>query len=137
MRKILEIDQSRPGICTEAALAQAQFNLSEILVARVERTQTDSPAPDTALSTRLKESASLARRARAVLIKPQSLEPLTSKGDQRLKKQIEPSSLLTAGLNSIRKDHELALFDHLQPVFDGRFTGLHLLQYLRDQDTGL
>ena len=34
-----------------------------------------------------------------------------------------------AGVEAAAED-ELALFDHLQPVFDGRFTGRDLLKYL-------
>ena len=33
-------------------------------------------------------------------------------------------------LEGIPAEHDLALFDHLQPVFDGRFTGTLLLQYV-------
>lgn len=33
-------------------------------------------------------------------------------------------------LAGVPPEHELALFDHLQPVFDGRFTGTLLLQYI-------
>lgn len=33
-------------------------------------------------------------------------------------------------LNRVLQEHELALFDHLQPVFDGRFTGMWILEYI-------
>lgn len=33
-------------------------------------------------------------------------------------------------LRNVKEEHELALFDHLQPVLDGRFTGRYLLRYL-------
>ena len=33
-------------------------------------------------------------------------------------------------LQGVAQEDELALFDHIQPVFDGRFTGRLLLQYL-------
>lgn len=33
-------------------------------------------------------------------------------------------------LVGVLKEHELALFDHIQPVFDGRFTGRQLLYYV-------
>jgi hypothetical protein len=33
-------------------------------------------------------------------------------------------------LNGVSDEDELALFDHLQPVFGGRFTSLTLLKYL-------
>jgi hypothetical protein len=33
-------------------------------------------------------------------------------------------------LNGVTEEDELALFDHLQPVFGGRFTGISLLKYV-------
>lgn len=33
-------------------------------------------------------------------------------------------------LDGVKPEDELALFDHLQPVFDGRFTGRELLKYV-------
>lgn len=33
-------------------------------------------------------------------------------------------------LDGVPPEHELALFDHIQPIFDGRFTGTLLLQYV-------
>lgn len=33
-------------------------------------------------------------------------------------------------LEGVPEEHELALFDHIQPIFDGRFTGTLLLQYV-------
>jgi hypothetical protein len=33
-------------------------------------------------------------------------------------------------LNGVKKEDEGALFDHLQPVFGGRFTGLTLIKYV-------
>lgn len=33
-------------------------------------------------------------------------------------------------LKDVKDEHKMALFDHLQPVFDGRFTGRHILEYL-------
>ena len=33
-------------------------------------------------------------------------------------------------LENVPKEHEMALFDHIQPVFDGRFTGSDLLGYV-------
>jgi hypothetical protein len=33
-------------------------------------------------------------------------------------------------LDGVAEDDEIALFDHLQPVFGGRFTGLSLLKYI-------
>jgi len=55
-------------------------------------------------------------------------------------KELEDTSLQTLralnesqcleALKDVKDEHQLALFDHLQPVFDGRFTGLHILEYL-------
>ncbi|KIY02879.1 uncharacterized protein Z520_01344 [Fonsecaea multimorphosa CBS 102226] len=128
MRKILDIDQTRPGICTEAALAQAQFNLSQILAGRTEDSGEGHERPsglEAEGSSELQESATLAQMARKVLLKPHPLGPLETDTGQG------QEGVLVQGPNGIPKDHELALFDHLQPVFDGRFTGLHLLRYLR------
>jgi hypothetical protein len=33
-------------------------------------------------------------------------------------------------LKDVKEEHELVLFDHLQPVFDGRFAGRDILAYL-------
>lgn len=53
----------------------------------------------------------LASKARTVLTKLLALNPL-------------------AGVEVAAEEDQLALFDHLQPVFDGRFTGRDLLKYL-------
>ena len=137
MHKIIETDQSRPGVCTEAGLAQAQFNLSGILATRAEDSSTsegESRLSDAVISGRLEESAMLAHRARKVLLKPHPLGPLT-RADEQQSQQVDSTPSLSVDFNTFPKEHELALFDHLQPVFDGRFTGLHLLQYLQDQDS--
>jgi len=36
-------------------------------------------------------------------------------------------------LEGVPPEHEIALFDHIQPIFDGRFTGMFLLQYVTGQ----
>ena len=36
-------------------------------------------------------------------------------------------------LGEVRPGDEIALFDHLQPVFDGRFAGTKLLGYLSEK----
>jgi hypothetical protein len=59
----------------------------------------------------LDKAQQLATRARTVLVK---LLPL----DQ---------------LDGVAAEEELALFDHLQPVFDGRFTGTALLKYVSNR----
>lgn len=55
------------------------------------------------------EAQQLASRARSVLASLLPLNPLDG---------------------GVEEDDELALFDHLQPVFDGRFTGRALLKYV-------
>ena len=57
----------------------------------------------------LEEAKLLASRAKAVLV--------------RLLPSVDP-------LVGVKTEDELALFDHLQPVFDGRFTGRALLKYV-------
>lgn len=58
----------------------------------------------------LDEAQQLASQARTVLAKLLPLHPL----------------------DGVEAGDELALFDHLQPVFDGRFTGRTLLKYVSD-----
>ena len=41
-------------------------------------------------------------------------------------------SLCLEALKNVDEEHRLALFDHLQPVFDGRFAGIHILEYLSE-----
>lgn len=60
----------------------------------------------------LDEAQQLASRARTVLASVLPLNPLDG---------------------GVEADEELALFDHLQPVFDGRFTGRTLLKYVSNQ----
>lgn len=146
MRKILEIDKTRPGVCPEPALAQAQFHLSQILSTRVTASNT-SGGPQEAKdkedaqkrATILEEVSSLAQMARKALFKPHPLGRLmntlsSEQGEQPPQQSgtVTPTTATAerAGM-PIPPEHELALFDHLQPLYDGRFTGLHLLQYLR------
>ena len=56
----------------------------------------------------LKEAEQLSKMARKVLERTHPLEDL----------------------KNVAEEHELAKFDHLQPVFDGRFTGLSILKYV-------
>ena len=39
-------------------------------------------------------------------------------------------------LGEVEPGDEIALFDHLQPVFDGRFTGRALLKYVSEKREG-
>ena len=61
----------------------------------------------------LEEAETLATRARAAL--------------SRLLPSVDP-------LVGVKEEDELALFDHMQPVFDGRFTGQKLLKYISKRD---
>jgi hypothetical protein len=54
------------------------------------------------------EAAGLAAKARSVLARLLPFDPL----------------------NGVAEEDELALFDHLQPVFGARFTGTSLLKYI-------
>jgi hypothetical protein len=54
------------------------------------------------------EATSLAAKARTVLSRLLPYDPL----------------------NGVAEEDELALYDHLQPVFGGRFTGTSLLKYV-------
>ena len=56
----------------------------------------------------LDEAQQLTSQARSVLAKVLPLDPL----------------------DGVEAGDELALFDHLQPVFDGRFTGRTILRYV-------
>jgi hypothetical protein len=42
--------------------------------------------------------------------------------------EVQPLDALT----DVNQEHEMALFDHLQPVFDGRFIGRDILKYLSE-----
>ena len=101
MRKALALEQSRPGLWPEAAVARTEFHLSQILIEQGED---------------LGEAEMLTSHARDVLAR---LLPL-----------VEP-------LGEVDVEDELALFDHLQPVFDGRFTGTSLLKYVAKKAEGL
>lgn len=74
----------------------------------VEKSGDEDKAVEKSKHEDLKEAEELEASARAVLMRLLPLSPL----------EVVPA------------EHELALFDHLQPVFDGRFTGQLLLQYV-------
>ena len=136
LRKILDIDKTWPGVCTEAALAQAQFLLSQILTARASKmrsgTETPNQKKNAKSSALLEEAAHLSQLARKALTKPNPLGPLkTATIGQSPEQQIGLTVPFNLEATGIPPEHELALYDHLQPVFDGRYTGLHILQYLR------
>lgn len=76
--------------------------------AAVARTQFHLSQILTAQGKDLSEAHQLASCARTVLARLLTLDPL----------------------DGVAADDELALFDHLQPVFDGRFTGRELLKYV-------
>ena len=59
---------------------------------------------------------------------PEEAEELFESSRRTLRVLIETQSL--DALKDVKDEHELALFDHLQPVFDGRFIGRDILRYL-------
>ena len=101
IRKALNLEHSRKGSWSEAAVARAEFHLSLILKQQRDKNDDDED----------EEAAQLAASARKVLAKLLPLDPL-------------PSGVV------VKEEDELALFDHLQPVFDGRFTGRAFLGYV-------
>lgn len=135
LRRILDIDKARPGLCTEAALAQVQYHLSQILRKKLLTIRSDSPAVSPAneakYNTIAEEATYLAQNARKVLLKPHPLDPLLGVAGAMASAEEPYIAHSELGLSTVPEEHELALFDHLQPIFDGRFTGLHLLPYLQ------
>ena len=104
MRKSLSLERSRKGSWSEAANARTQFHLSQILQQQQQQQQNQQQQE----TKDPEEIQQLASQARSVLAKLLPLNPLEG---------VEPSD-------------EIALFDHLQPVFDGRFVGGKLLKYV-------
>ncbi|MAD82195.1 MAG: hypothetical protein CL912_04470 [Deltaproteobacteria bacterium] len=95
MRTALKKAQERAdkGFWPDAAVARAEFHLSQVLRAA---------GKDDA------EAEGLAAKARSVLSRLLPYDPL----------------------DGVATEDELVLFDHLQPVFGGRFTGTSLLKYV-------
>ena len=104
MHKALTLSHSRKGSWSEAAVARAEFHLSQILKQQWDNTNEEGDEGD-------EEIAQLAASARKVLARLLPLDPL-------------PPGVV------VKEEDELALFDHLQPVFDGRFTGRAFLGYV-------
>lgn len=91
------------------ALALERMRKGSWPEAAIARTEFHLSQVLTQQSKDLDEAQQLASRARTVLASLLPLNPLDG---------------------GVEADDELALFDHLQPVFDGRFTGRKLLKYL-------
>ena len=102
MTQALSFERLRPGTWPEAAVARTEFHLSQILKQQQQQQQQQQQGKDP------EEADQLASRARTVLTRLLKSNPLPG----------------------VDAEDELALFDHLQPVFDGRFTGRGLLKYV-------
>jgi hypothetical protein len=59
---------------------------------------------------------------------PEEAEQLSESSRRTLRALMETQSL--DALKDVKDNDELAIFDHLQPVFDGRFIGRDILRYL-------
>lgn len=84
----------------DAAVARAKYLLSEVL-----REKAGCPPEE-----ELPEATALSVEAKDVLSKLLPFDPVPVKG--------------------VAAEDAMALFDHLQPVFGGRFTGTKLLRYV-------
>ncbi|KAL9120118.1 MAG: hypothetical protein Q9187_003322, partial [Circinaria calcarea] len=125
IRHALTSSYSRPGSWSEAAVARAEFHLSQIL------TQQDKG---------LEEAQELAAKAREVLGRLLPLSPVEAdvavevgkevEGKEGVEKQNMGKEAEERTKTGMENWDELSQFDHLQPVFDGRFTGRRLLGYL-------
>lgn len=95
----------------ETAVARTKYHLSMIMSERI-KAQTVESAEDNKeqMKKRQDEARKLAIEAKDVLSRmlPYDPDPITG----------------------VREEDTLALFDHLQPVFGGRFTGTKLLGYV-------
>lgn len=112
-----------------------QCHLSQILRKKLLTAQSDSPplspANTAKHNTIVEEATYLAQTARKALLKPHPLGPLLGVASTTANATEQDIAHSELGLPTVPEEHELALFDHLQPIFDGRFTGLHLLPYLQ------
>lgn len=82
-----------------------------------------------------KESWSEAANARTEFHLSQILETQGKEPDEAQQLAAQSRSVLSRllplnPLGEVDPGDEIALFDHLQPVFDGRFTGRTLLKYV-------
>jgi hypothetical protein len=112
-----------------------QYHLSQILRRKLLTIQPDSPAVSATNAAKhntiVDEATYLAQTARKVLLKPHPLGPLLGVAGATASAAESDIAHSELGFSTVPEEHELALFDHLQPIFDGRFTGLHLLPYLQ------
>lgn len=93
----------------EAAVARTKYHLSMIMTERIQA-EGEKENENEQIAKRRDEARKLAIEAKDVLSRmlPYDPEPITA----------------------VREEDTLALFDHLQPVFGGRFTGTKLLGYV-------
>ena len=88
-----------------------------------------------ALEQSRKGSSSEAAHARtqfhlSQILKKQGKELDTAEQLESQARSILAKLLPLSPLVGVESDDEIALFDHLQPVFDGRFVGRSLLKYV-------
>lgn len=104
MRQALNKASERGGknFWPEAAVARTKFHLSQVL-----GDQNEGKTGDKA-DERAEQAGELARQAKDVLSKMLPYDPVLG----------------------VKESDTGALFDHLQPVFGGRWTGLSLLKYV-------
>ena len=88
-------------------------------------TPNDDSCPEAAIARTRFHLSNILRQQDKCLAEAQELKETSM---QTLRALTESQCL--EALKDVKDDHELALFDHLQPVFDGRFTGRHILAYL-------
>ena len=88
-------------------------------------TSNDDSYPDAAIARTKFHLSNILRQQDKCLAEAQELKETSM---QTLRALTESQCL--EALKDVKDEHELALFDHLQPVFDGRFTGRHILAYL-------
>lgn len=67
------------------------------------------------------------------ILKQQEKEPAEAQQLESQAKTVLARLLPSNPLGEVEPGDELALFDHLQPVFDGRFAGKALLKYVSEK----
>lgn len=127
MTEAISLERLRPGTWPEAAVARTEFHLSQILLEQ---------------DKDLDKAHQLASRARSALKKLLPLSPLDELKEVKAEEDEEVEEG-KRGENEEKEvmevegraggEEELAWFDHLQPVFDGRFTGRALLKYVSNR----
>ncbi len=114
MKSALDKASGRGGrnFWPDAAVARTKYHLSMVMLERIKNSQTLEPSEEEQVAQKKREAEArkLAIEAKDVLSQmlPYDPDPITG----------------------VREEDTLALFDHLQPVFGGRFTSTKLLAYV-------